>query len=133
MHLLGREIIVKMKRISILLLLLAGLWSCTPAAKPSETPGDDPGETNIRGIIYDDSAKPMAGVIVSDGYQCVKTGADGRFAMESDLDKVKFVSVVQPSGYQAAVTSGKPQFWKRLGRGDAQQINGSYQLRFTLK
>lgn len=132
MHLLGREIIVKMKRISILLLLLAGFWSCTPAAKPSETPGDEPGKTNIRGIIYDDNAQPMAGVIVSDGYQCVKTGADGRFAMESDLDKVIFVSVVQPSGYQAAVVSGKSQFWKRLGSGDAQQINGSYQLRFTL-
>lgn len=121
-----------MKKILIFLLLLAGLWSCSSSSTTPEKPDDETGESNVCGIIYDDSSKPMAGVIVSDGFQCVKTGADGRFAMESDLSKVKFVYVVQPSGYQSEVASGKPQFWKRLGSGDAQKINGVYQLRFTL-
>lgn len=121
-----------MKKSIILLLLAAGLWSCShePASEPG--PDENPENVTVRGIVYDDSAKPMGGVVVSDGFKCVKTGDDGRFTLDSDLDKVKLVYVVQPSGYQAAVESGQSKFWKVLGKGDAQKINGTYQLRFTL-
>lgn len=122
---------ISMKKI-MMMLLLAGVWSCSSSTAEPDAPNEEPGDINIRGIIYDDNAVPMADVVVSDGFQCVKTGADGRFSMESDLSKVKFVSVVQPSGYQAPVESGLPRFWKMLGKGDAQKINGVYQLRFTL-
>ena len=112
--------------------MLAAFCSCSSNPTEPEQPGDETGEITVRGIIYDESAKPMSGVVVSDGFQCIKTGDDGRFSLESDLSKVKFVYVVQPSGYQAPVASGQSGFWKRLGKGDAQKINGVYQLRFTL-
>lgn len=121
-----------MKNWILMLLLLAGAWSCSPSSSSPDNPGEDEGEITVTGIIYDDSAKPLADVLVSDGYIFAKTGADGRFSLESDLNKAKFVYMVQPSGYQAPVESGQSMFWKRLGKGDAQKINGVYQLRFTL-
>ncbi|MBP3482856.1 MAG: calcineurin-like phosphoesterase C-terminal domain-containing protein [Alistipes sp.] len=91
------------------------------------------GEVTVRGIIYDNGGNVMPNVVVSDGLNCVKTKSDGRFELASDLTKAKFVFVVQPSGYRSAVEKGRAQYYKRLGEGDAQQINGVYQLRFTLE
>lgn len=88
---------------------------------------------NIEGYVRDNGGNPLAGVIVSDGLNCVRTGADGKFALASDLSKTRFVFVSQPSGYKAEVSEGKAQFYKKLGEGDAQLINGKYRnLRFTL-
>ena len=87
---------------------------------------------NIEGFVYDNNGAPLSGVVVSDGLQCVRTSKEGKFAFESDLGKTRFVFVVQPAGYKAVVEQGKAQFYKQLGKGDAQQINGVYRLRFTL-
>lgn len=106
--------------------------SCTKEPASGSDNGEPMGEITVRGIIYDNSGSVMPGVVVSDGYKCVETGSDGRFEIDSDLSKVKFVFVVQPSGYAATVENGKAQFYKKLGEGDAQLINGVYQIRFTL-
>ena len=117
------------------MLVIAALWSCgKDDVKPNGNGGGDPmGEITVRGIIYDNTGSAMSGVVVSDGLKCVRTGSDGRFEIDSDLSKTKFVSVVLPSGYKVPVENGQAQFYKRLGEGDAQQINGVYQLRFTLE
>ncbi len=123
-----------MKKILVFLLLFCSLaFSCTPDTFSGETgENETPVNANVSGTVCDETSSPMAGVVVSDGFQSTRTGSDGKFAMECDLSRVKFISVVQPSGYRVTTASGKPQFYKRLGEGDAQKINGVYQLRFTL-
>ena len=94
------------------------------------TPVENP---NIEGYVYADG-NPVAGVVVSDGINCVQTGKDGKFALKADLGKARFVFVSQPAGYEAEVADGKAQFYKQLGTGSVQPIDGKYQnLRFTLK
>ncbi len=119
------------------ILIFAMIASCVVSCTKESASGSDNkepmGEITVRGIIYDNSGSTMSGVVVSDGYKCVKTGGDGRFEIDSDLSKVKFVYVVLPSGYKVPVEGGKAQYYKRLGEGDAQLINGVYQLRFTLE
>lgn len=117
---------------SILLGVLLSLASCSKAETDEGGGGGKlEGEVTVRGIIYNNRGEVMSGVVVSDGTKCVKTQSDGRFEIDSDLSKAKFVSVVVPSGYQAPVSKGKSQFYKRLA--DEAKINNVYQLRFTLE
>lgn len=60
----------------------------------------------VRGFVYEDkngdgkagsSEKGIASVVVSDGYNVVKTDASGRFEFESDA-KGKFIYITTPSG-----------------------------------
>lgn len=58
---------------------------------------------NVLGRITDsESGKGIAGVVVSDGLQCVVTDAEGNYSMESDLEVAKNVFPVIPSGYEAS-------------------------------
>lgn len=66
----------------------------------------------IKGRVVDNDGKPMEGVVVSDGHQCVRSMVDGSFYMESDMAKVKFVFVSTPSGYLPPVSGGIPRFYK---------------------
>lgn len=54
---------------------------------------------------------PLANVVVSDGFQSVRTDADGFFSMKSDLLKVHAVSVSVPQGYSAPRVDGLPKFY----------------------
>ncbi|MBQ6688796.1 MAG: calcineurin-like phosphoesterase C-terminal domain-containing protein [Bacteroidales bacterium] len=86
--------------------------------------------SNIRGTVRDDSGNPLPGVVVSDGVNCVRTGKDGRFAMESDESSTRFVFVSVPSGYSAPVMNGSPVFYKRLSEGYVAE--GKYNFEFVL-
>lgn len=52
----------------------------------------------VRGSVTA-AGKPMAGVVVSDGLNCVETGADGGFVLPSN-PKARFISVTVPSGWK---------------------------------
>ncbi|HIT16461.1 MAG TPA: calcineurin-like phosphoesterase C-terminal domain-containing protein [Candidatus Avimuribaculum pullicola] len=52
----------------------------------------------------------IAGVMVTDGYECVTTGNDGRYNMELDGD-ARFVYVTVPSGYLPRVEKTVPLFY----------------------
>ena len=109
------------------------LLACTPEAKPEEhdqnlTP-DLP--ITIRGTIYDDGGNRLAGVVVSDGAQCVKTDTQGVFELASDLEAAKFVFVSIPSGYSVPVKNGLPIFFKRLSEEKLASDN-TYRLEFIL-
>lgn len=117
----------------ILGLLCVLLLACTPEAKPQE---HDPNPTpdlpiTIRGTIYDDGGNRLAGVVVSDGAQCVKTDTQGVFELASDLEAAKFVFVSIPSGYSVPVKNGLPIFFKRLSEEKLASDN-TYRLEFIL-
>ena len=67
---------------------------------------------NIKGRVVDNGSNPVAGVVVSDGTQCVRTMFDGTFYMTSNTANVKFVHISTPSGYLPEVSGGIPQFYK---------------------
>ena len=72
----------------------------------------EPEEYNVTGRVVDNAGKPVEGVVVTDGAQCTKTLADGKFYMTSDLPSVKFVYISTPSGYLPRVENGIPKFYK---------------------
>ena len=84
----------------------------------------------IKGFVYDSSRNPISGVVVSDGLNCVQTDRKGAFAIDSNVDSVKFVTVSIPSGYSAPVRNGLPIFFKRLS--EITKVNGVYNMEFVL-
>ncbi|MBR0240848.1 MAG: hypothetical protein IJQ52_07020, partial [Bacteroidales bacterium] len=92
--------------------------------------GDRPGEYTISGTITGDDANPISGVVVSDGINCVKTDAQGRYYLNSDLSNTDYVFVSTPSGWAAPKQDGHAIFWKFLK--DCTKTGGKYDIPFTL-
>lgn len=60
--------------------------------------------------------KALGGVVVSDGFKCFTTDANGYYTFEAD-DDARFVFVSTPSGFTAQCKDGTiPQFYQRLDR-----------------
>lgn len=70
--------------------------------------------TNVKGYVYCNK-QPLADVVVSDGYEVVKTDAEGRYYINSQK-KTGFVFVSFPGGYMPPIIPGSnlPQYFKRL-------------------
>lgn len=86
--------------------------------------------SNVFGQVLTDDDKPLAGVIVSDGFQCVKTDADGNYSMKSNLEKVRFVTVSTPSGYEVQTQNAVPQMFRRVRRSE-KAVQADFSLKFT--
>lgn len=67
----------------------------------------------IKGSVKDTEGRPVAGVVVTDGLNTVKTDAKGRFRMDADDDS-RFVYISTPSGYVSATLEGKTLFYKEI-------------------
>ncbi|MBO4434691.1 MAG: calcineurin-like phosphoesterase C-terminal domain-containing protein [Bacteroidales bacterium] len=76
-----------------------------------------PREGNVVGSVKTPSGQPWEGVVVTDGYQCVTTGKDGRFAMTSDMAKARFVYLSIPADAVIPTRDGIPQTVLRIPRG----------------
>lgn len=76
---------------------------------------DVPAAGNVVGTVRSSDGSPRAGIIVTDGRNCVKTAADGSFSLQSDLAETRFVYLSLPAG---AVLSGprNPIPYKRIPR-----------------
>lgn len=86
--------------------------------------------SNVFGKVLTDEGKPLEGVVVSDGLQCVKTDADGKYSMSSNLDKVRFITVSTPSGYEAQMHHATPQMYRRVRRSD-KAVEANFTLKYT--
>ena len=69
---------------------------------------DKPGAT-IKGVVYS-GGRVLSGVSVSDGDLIVQTDINGCYWLNS-TKRNKSVFVITPSGFEANVTEGMPQFW----------------------
>lgn len=68
----------------------------------------------VSGRVADSDGNPVAGVPVSDGYEIVYTGNDGRYSMNTDKT-LGLIFVSTPSGYEPATCHGnRPDFWRLL-------------------
>lgn len=59
---------------------------------------------------------PLAGVVVTDGYNCVTTDAAGTYTMTTD-NRASHVYLSTPSGYLAPVERQHPRFFKKIEPG----------------
>ncbi len=79
---------------------------------PLEIPEPTDARINVYGIVHCNK-KGLKDVVVSDGYQVVKTDENGIYHLQSDeLLKTVFISI--PSGYEVLTDNILPKFHKQL-------------------
>lgn len=80
----------------------------------------DAASVKVRGVVRDDKGKPVSGVKVTDGYDIVRTGADGSYTIETH-DDAQFVYLTVPAGFEVASRNGAPMFYKMVQPGAGSQ------------
>lgn len=118
---------MKMKKY-IAILLLAAL-SCSPESnnldekpeglgdkdKKEQTERPEPGKDSLYGYVRDNSGKPVADAVVSDGFSCGKTDSEGYYCFTSACpQRSKFVHVSIPDGYRPKIVDGVPVFFSKV-------------------
>ena len=69
----------------------------------------------VEGKVVDANGQPIADVVVTDGYNFTQTDSLGRYELDTDPEKSRFVYISTPSDYQVACTDGwNDQFYRRL-------------------
>ena len=97
-------IIMKMKKLIVAALMLCVSTMVASAAKKS-----------VSGTVSCDG-KGVAGVVVTDGVNMVKTDANGAYALPTKVKDphCQFVHISIPSGYEVERVGNAPQFFKRV-------------------
>ena len=68
---------------------------------------------DVCGQVLDTDGKPLAGVVVSDGYTAVQTDAEGRYAFVRNA-AAAYVFVSVPAGCEVPLRQGHPCFYRKL-------------------
>lgn len=102
----------------------------------STAPGiwEDAGESTIQptsnlwGVIRDSEGNPIPGVVVSDGYSCVRTDINGTYQMAANA-AARTVNVTIPAAYEIPLdANGRPAFYQYVSIPSS----GNIQRDFTL-
>lgn len=84
--------------------------------------------SNLWGVIKDSEDNPIPGVVVSDGYTCVRTDINGTYQMTANLN-ARTVNVTIPSEYEIPLDgNGRPAFFQYV----TIPVSGNIQKDFTL-
>lgn len=84
--------------------------------------------TNLWGRVTTPEGKGIEGIVVTDGRQCVKTAADGSYAMTSDLKVTRFVYLSLPANVEIPLRDGRPQMFRRIPH-NAEAATADFQLK----
>ena len=122
-----------MKKVFILLICAAALLACKKDEQGGTGGGGGGGQDKPITVVgtVKGGGTPLEGVVVSDGISCVKTGADGKYALPADLEKSLYIFVSTPSGWSAPVVQGQAMFWKAV-KDCTKGSDGKYVADFTL-
>jgi hypothetical protein len=98
-----------------------GLLTVAPVASvPAFAEGKTAtGKTVIKGKVTG-QGKGIANVVVTDGYQFTKTGADGQYSLTAH-DQAEFVYISLPAGYAIPNEKGVARFYETINRNAASQ------------
>ena len=76
----------------------------------------------LSGRVRDSAGDPVAGAVVTDGFVQAETDAEGNFSFLSPYpERVHFVSVRIPSGYNPVVREGRPVFYGSVPSYDGKE------------
>lgn len=128
--------------ITVFLVVLACKKNGTPESggggsdDPQPQPSDivpDKGIT-LYGLVSDTGGNPMEGVVVSDGFTCVKTDTRGVYQIIRDKSS-KFVFISTPSGYECMSQKdfGNMPFSYQASKSLTGSVSSIYRADFTLK
>ena len=124
--------------ILFIFLTLFSLLSCKKEEQGGGGKVDPPMEPTVFGTVKGADGTPIADVVVSDGIRCVKTDAQGKYALPVDLsgnlsETLQYVFVSTPKDWAAPLTTKEgPVFWEWLK--DHQKNDGKITgVDFTLK
>ena len=106
-----------MKRIIYSLLFAAGILFTGCSDDDETTPLKTPIEegNNLYGVVTDPSGAPVEGIVVSDGFSCVSTDANGVYQMPRSADAFHVFYRI-PADRQIPMSDGRPCFWQRLSK-----------------
>ena len=91
-----------MKNRKILLFLAVAALLAAPVRSAELPPlPDKPGAT-VKGYV-ECEGRGVEGVVVSDGFNVVKTDAEGRYWLKTKLSRSEFVMISTPRGYDPEV------------------------------
>ncbi|OFX29525.1 MAG: hypothetical protein A2W90_22995 [Bacteroidetes bacterium GWF2_42_66] len=97
------------------------LLSCKKEDDP-DNPGTDPVVITYEGKVLCDQ-KGIEGVVVTDGYACTVTDANGFYSLEYNSTATN-IYISSPAGYTVPVENSVPKFWVRLKSiSDKKNIN----------
>ena len=84
--------------------------------------------SNLWGVIKDENDNPIPGIVVSDGYSCVRTDINGTYQMAAN-GNARTVNVVIPAEYEIPLdANGRPAFYQYV----TIPSTGNIQKDFTL-
>lgn len=87
----------------------------------------DSEQVALSGEVKDEQGNPIAGVLVSDGYQTTTTNEVGYYEIYSDLTRSRFVYITTPKDFEIQYENGIPKFWKNIPKG-VQTFKGDFVL-----
>lgn len=101
------------------ILLLALFAGCSSDSGEGDAPGGGSGD--LYGYVRDASGSAIEGVVVSDGYTCTVTGADGRYAMQRHPNAY-YVYYSTPADCKVEVdpSTGLPLFYQKIRKSQPQ-------------
>lgn len=105
-----------MTKINIIYLSLSLIFAQTLLAKDR---AGDMAATVYGKVLCEEM--PVQGVVMSDGYNLVKTDADGNYTLPVDLDQSEFVFVSIPSGYEMVSANPICKFYAPLSKTEQSQ------------
>lgn len=72
---------------------------------------------NVKGTVSDTNGKPIQGVVVTDGFNFSQTDGQGRYDLDSDPSRSRFVYLSVPADYEISHTRGIPDlFYQELDK-----------------
>lgn len=112
----------RIERFSCYAILCASvlLASCKKPAGPVG-PDDKPNTEDIQvqleagkdwcGVVVDSEGNGIAGVVVSDGYNCTKTDSKGIYQLKKGSEYSAVINISVPAEYRIPAQNGSPRFW----------------------
>ncbi len=106
-----------MKRILYSLLFAAGVLFTSCSDDEGTTPLNTPIQegNDLYGVVTDPNGAPVAGIVVSDGFSCVATDANGVYQMPRSADAFHVFYRI-PADREIPMSEGRPCFWQRLSK-----------------
>lgn len=95
----------------------------------AESSDIDPKPVLVSGTVSDSkTGRGIAGVNVSDGFNCTLTDNDGRYSLEAN-QLARAITVTIPAGYEIPIADdGKPAFYKLVNLRSAREATADFSL-----
>jgi predicted phosphodiesterase len=123
-----------MKKFLIYFLILFTSFGCSVANIENTRPDAplkkaiDQAQSSLYGLVTDENGNPIKSVVVSDGFTCVTTDAEGVYRMERD-SAARYVFFSAPAEYNASVgESGLREFYKTINVASSVEMRADFKL-----